>query len=688
MRGRRSAMDNRYDLNEKPGEVPVVTTDQDKFEGLHAQLFKLESQNEALLLTLEDVAKRERRLRAFLENSYDVLFTLDAGGQFSFVSPAWERHFGYPVDSVLGTHFTSVIHPDDIADCTEFLNQVMGNGLAGVSLPFRIGHANGTWRIFETTGSPFIETDGTLLFAGVAHDITDRTESEALLRESNDRFDQLAKQSGTITWEINAQGLFTYMSHLSWNILGFHPDEVVGQLHFYDLCPEPGRQLLRNSTLAAMRRKEPFKNVELSMTSRDGKQLWFSSNGIPVLEGNGELRGYRGSYSDITESRKLKEQLYQSQKMEAVGELAGGLAHDFNNVLSIINGYCSLMKMELERDEPHWEFIDRIQAASERASELTRGMLTFSRTQEIHQQSYNLNSIVAAVGTLTKRIIGEHINFTIKPTITPLPIYVDSSQIEQVLINLVNNAKDAMPSGGELTICTDYSYVEGQLLTDHGIEKPGEYAVVMVTDTGSGMDEATVQRIFEPFFTTKEVGKGTGLGLAMVYGIVKQHNGFLDVTSKPGEGTSFMVFLPIIESHFADFTVTCHTVVEQITGSETVLIVEDDVELLEFMKKLLNKLGYRVITAVDGHEAVAQFREHAETIDLIVMDLIMPRMGGKQAYDEIRQLQPNVRVLFCSGHNISVAQQQGHTSTTVDFIPKPVTMNAFLTKVREMLDAR
>ena len=680
-------MDNRHDPVREPdtghrrcAEDSAVVAE------LRARQSALESQNEALLLSLDDLAKRERRLRIFLENSYDVLFTLDAKGRIIFVSPAWERHFGYPVMEITGKLIFLLVHPDDVTTCRVYLSKVLNGTYAQVSPPFRVRHADGSWRVFEANGMPYVDVNGTLMFTGAAHDITERIKAEERLREGNERFDQLAEQSGTIIWETNSQGMFTHMSHLSEPILGIHPDNIIGKMHFYDLYHESGREVFKNSALAAMERKQPFKNIEYCFLSGTGEQKWFSSNGIPLLSDDGILLGYRGSYSDVTESRKLKEQLYQSQKMEAVGELAGGLAHDFNNVLSIINGYCCMMQMEMEPDNPHREYIERVHAASGRAGDLTRNMLAFSRTQEIIPYNQNLNSIVATVGSFTKRIIGEHIHFTITTCLIPLPVHVDGGQIEQVLINLVNNAKDAMPQGGTLTIGTDHTYIDSSHLSLHGVEHPGEYAVVTVTDSGIGMDEYTASKIFEPFFTTKEVGKGTGLGLAMVYGIVKQHHGFIEVCTKPGEGSRFELYLPIINAPSTIGEVMATVGVDRTSGSETILLVEDDADVLEFMDNLLTKMGYRVITASDGREAVKRFQDHADLIGLIIMDMILPHLSGKQAYDEIVRIKADTRVLFCSGYCAKAIQQQGSLGRHADFISKPVPTIAFLRKVRELLD--
>jgi PAS domain S-box-containing protein len=509
---------------------------------------------------VEDLAKDKKQFRLLLENSYDVLFTLDTEGRFVFASTTWERYFGYPVSGILGASFVSLVHPDDVSPCFEYLQKTLSGTYSRISPPYRVKHADGSWRWFETNGMPYVDANGTLMFTGAAQDITER--------------------------------------------------------------------------------------------------------------------------------RKLKEQLIQAQKMEAVGELAGGLAHDFNNVLSIINGYCSLLQMEInqEQDDPQKEYLERILDASGRAGELTRSMLAFGRTQVINPQNQNLNMIVSNVGTFVKKIIREDILFKSVIKDASLPVHVDGGQIEQLLINLANNARDAMPDGGELTIVTDLLDMDASFVSAHGFGKPGKYAVITVSDTGKGMDEATRKKIFEPFFTTKEVGKGTGLGLAMVYGIVKQHNGYVDVSSELDQGASFFVYLPIVGLGAADPDVKPAAAGETSAGTETILIVEDDADLRELMHKMLTKVGYRIILAVDGQDAVDKFRDNTDSIQLVIMDMIMPRKSGKQAYDEIRQIKPNARALFSSGYSAKIIQQQEELGEYAEFISKPVHPAALLKKVREILD--
>ena len=511
-------------------------------------------------------------------------------------------------------------------------------------------------------------------------------QAEIELQESNSRFDQLAIQNGTIVWEIDSKGLLTYISHVSEAVFGYRPDEVVGKMHFYDMHPESVREAFKEKAFGIMGRKESLLNVIHSVQAKDGHIVWVSTNGIPILSADGTMLGYRGSDTDITENRKLKEQLLQAQKMEAVGQLAGGLAHDFNNILGVISGYCCLMQLDMGQDDSQKENIGHIVAATKRAAELTQSMLAFSRTQLLNTKIQSLNLIVAKVGIFINRVIGEDIHFRTISNGTPLTVNVDGGQIEQVLINLATNARDAMPNGGELTITTDFLYMDDIFIAENGFGEPGPYAIITVSDTGEGMDEATKNKIFEPFFTTKDVGKGTGLGLAMVYGIISQHGGFADVCSYPGHGTSFLLYLPMVEPEDGNNSEEISSDVEVSTGTEMILIVEDNAELREAMSKILAKLGYRILFAVDGQDAVEKFKENADNIQLIIMDMIMPKMNGKLAYDEIRQIKPDARAIFCSGYSAQIVKRQGELGENAKFLSKPVQPAELMKMVREMLD--
>lgn len=415
---------------------------------------------------------------------------------------------------------------------------------------------------------------------------------------------------------------------------------------------------------------------------------------IPRFDSNHNLIGLVHVVRDITEHRKLEAQLQQSQKMEAVGTLTGGIAHDFNNILTAIIGYGNILKMKLEQESPLMGYTDQILASAERAANLTQSLLAFSRKQVINPKPVNLNEITASVEKLLLRIIGEDIE--LKTILNPpLPLFdkggqreimvlADAGQIEQVLMNLASNARDAMPEGGTLTIETGIEELDMDFLKIHEYGKQGKYAVITVTDTGHGMDERTRQRVFEPFFTTKEVGKGTGLGLSMAYGIVKQHSGYINCYSEPGTGTTFRIYLPVVEREIEKAKIEEHIALSD--GTETILLTEDEEEVRKLMKLVLEEAGYRVIEAVDGKEAIEKFRENKDRVNLLLLDVIMPKINGKGVYEEATKIRPDVKALFSSGYPADFIHKKGILEEGLNFISKPASPHELLKMIREVLD--
>jgi signal transduction histidine kinase/CheY-like chemotaxis protein len=403
-----------------------------------------------------------------------------------------------------------------------------------------------------------------------------------------------------------------------------------------------------------------------------------------VRDEQGEIVAYRGIMKDITERKKLEEQLLQAQKMEAIGQLAGGVAHDFNNILTAIIGFANLLKTETSEDDILRSYVTPILNSAERAANLTQALLAFSRRQIISPKTVNLNEIIQGLERLLSRVIGEDIELSTVLTDKDLIVMADSSQIEQVLMNLATNSRDAMPDGGKLTISTKLVEFDNEFIKAHGFGRPGAYALVSVEDTGQGMDEKTRERIFEPFFTTKDVGKGTGLGLSMVYGIIKQHDGYINVSSKHNIGTIFNIYLPLIKSDVEETKLEDLLVLKG--GTETVLVAEDDESVRKLIREVLLGYGYKVIEAGDGEEAVSRFKENKDNIQLLILDVIMPKKNGKEAYDEIKEIKPDIKTIFTSGYNVDIIHKKGILDEGLDFILKPILPDELLRKMREVLD--
>ncbi len=405
---------------------------------------------------------------------------------------------------------------------------------------------------------------------------------------------------------------------------------------------------------------------------------------MPVKDESGAIVNVIEIGRDITDMKKLEQQLIHSQKMEAVGQLAGGIAHDFNNIVTAIIGYGNLVLMKLPEDDSLRHFVEQILVTADRAAELTQGLLAFSRKKVLNMHPVKLNDIISGFRSFLERIIGEQIEMCTDLLAEPMFIYADSSQIEQILMNLATNARDAMPDGGTISVTLETCELDDGFIKAHGYGEPGKYACIMVSDSGFGMDEETVTKIFEPFFTTKEAGKGTGLGLSIVYGIIKEHNGYITASSKIGTGTTFRVYLPMIEN-VEPKSETPHYREPQ-GGHETVLIAEDDSPVREITANLLTGYGYTVIEAEDGDDALKKYAEAQGGVQLLILDVLMPNRGGRQVAEAIYQLSPGVKVLFTSGYPLDLLVNKNILLDDVNFLTKPIAPRELLSKVREILD--
>ena len=409
----------------------------------------------------------------------------------------------------------------------------------------------------------------------------------------------------------------------------------------------------------------------------------FEVRSIPRFNGDNELVGVIHVARDVTEKRRLEEQLRHAQKMEAIGQLAGGVAHDFNNILTAVMGYGHLLQMKLKEDDPLKHNLNQILKVTERGAELTRSLLAFSRKQAVGLRPVTINKIIETSVKLLPGLIGERIELKTDVEGEDLIILADSIQIEQIIMNLASNARDAMPDGGVLTIAAEGMEIDGEFLSTHGYGDPGPYVLLSFTDTGIGMDEEAKKKIFDPFFTTKKVGEGTGLGLAIVYGIVKQHNGYITVDSEEGKGTTFRIYFPLIDGKAEDEAAEASA---PAGGKETILIAEDDAAVREPLKATLEIFGYDVIETVNGEDAVAKFKENKERIKLLLFDVIMPKMNGKEAYEEIKQIAPDIKAIFTSGYTANTLQTKEILEKGLTFISKPVSPNNLSRKIREVLD--
>jgi PAS domain S-box-containing protein len=482
---------------------------------------------------------------------------------------------------------------------------------------------------------------------------------------------------------INADGTITDVNSTTEKATGFSRRELIGtDFSEYFTEPEKARrgyqQVFSEGTVH---------DYELEIRHRNGEVTPVLYNASVYRNEAGDVVGVFAAARDISERKKLEDQLRQSQKMEAVGLLAGGVAHDFNNLLQAIIGYGHLLLMKMGESDPLKLDVDMMLAAADKATDVTRSLLAFSRKQVMNPQPVNLNERISHMEKFLARVIGEEIRISTVFREEPLYVNVDSVQIEQVLMNLATNARDSMPRGGILSIATESVEMDAHFIKVHGYGEPGWYARISLGDTGTGMDAATVKRVFEPFFTTKEFGKGSGLGLAIVYGIVRQHNGYIDLDSEPGKGTTFRIYLPLMKAAPAEAQVFSHPPQPE-RGTETILIAEDDQHARMLLKELLTAFGYAVIEAADGEDALEKFIGNRDRIHLLLLDMIMPKKRGNEVYDEIRKKGCTVKAVFLSGYPADVVHGNQLLEQGLDLIIKPVSPRNLLMKIREVLDGK
>ncbi len=636
--------------------------------------------------TLESLRESERRFRDLLESvtSYMYTVSLDHGRVVSTTHGAGclavtgfsAQEFAADPDL-----WYRMVHAEDRPAVLAAARQVLLSKAAH-TFEHRIQHKSGSTRWVQTTLVPRLGPEGLLLsYDGVITDITERKRDEELIRNILESVDE-----GFIIIDRDFRILSANRAYA--NMTAMPPEEVIGRL-CYEVSHRASAPCFKAGYECAVERVfqtgRAFSSIHHHMDSKGGG-AYIETKAYPLSrDRSGGVMTAIETLVDITEKQKLEDQLRQSQKMESIGTLAGGVAHDFNNILTAIIGYGNIALMRMAKDDPHRSIIEHMLDASERAAQLTKDLLLFSRKQPLDRQSIDLNESIRKLGKFLTRVIGEDITFKILLSGGAIPVLADDHQIGQVLMNLATNSRDAMPNGGTFTISTEKVHLDEEFTSKHLLRKPGAYALISVSDTGTGMDEETRPRIFEPFYTTKEVGKGTGLGLSVVYGIIKQHDGHITVYSEPGQGTIFRIYLPVIPTVAA---VPKTSAVEErpVGGNETILLAEDDENVRNLTVSILEEFGYAVITAADGEEAVSQYRKQGDKIQLLYVDLIMPKKNGKEVYDEIRQMRPDIKVIFASGYAPDFVRDKAYLGDRATIVSKPISPMDLLKKVRSVLD--
>ncbi len=524
----------------------------------------------------------------------------------------------------------------------------------------------------------FFDFRGRPTVLSAVRDITERKAAEEALRNTAARLMRAARVARTGNWELDLSTGIMHASPGASKLYGLEDAEL--PLAVVQQTPLPEyRDMLDKALRALINENAPY-DVEFKIRRADSGDVVDIHS---VAEYDPEQRTVFGVMQDVTDKKRLESQLRQAQKMEAIGTLAGGVAHDFNNILTVIMGLGNLIQMSLDPDDRNRPYIDQIVLSSERAADLTQSLLAYSRKQRTVLEPHRVGGVVSSTAKLLKRLLPEDITLKLDLADENAVALLDVSQIDQVLMNLATNARDAMPGGGSLTIRTGKTTLDETFAKAHGFGRPGAYVRLSVSDTGVGMDESTMARIFDPFFTTKEVGKGTGLGLASVYGIVKQHNGYITVTSRLFKGTTLDIYLPL-----ADVTdrPKASDGAEVKGGSETILVLEDDPDVRRMITAILSGQGYTTLEASNGDDAIRVYREHRDRIGLVIMDVVMPGKNGKEVFDEIARIDPRVKAIFMSGYTGDVVIDKGVQKDKVDFLQKPLSIPQLLTTVRQVLD--
>ncbi|MDY7032345.1 MAG: PAS domain S-box protein [Thermodesulfobacteriota bacterium] len=625
----------------------------------------------------------EERYRNLVETSPDVIFGLSAEDvTISSLNPAFEKIAGWSDKEFIGENFSSIIHPDNLSLAMEKYQQVL-NGKATSTFELKVFSKSGDIIVGEFIAVPEVQNGKVIGVLGFARDITKRTKTEEALRESEELFRSLSENTPDIIYTLDQNGAFTYINSAFKEILGYEREEVI-EKYFIDFSKEEDKREYVCLFKRVRDGKETIRDFSGNLMHKDGSPRLFNACASPNFDSEGRLRGMVGLLKDITEHRRLEAQFQQAQKMEAIGTLAGGIAHDFNNLLMGIQGNVSLMLLDIDEDHPHYEKLTSIEQSIRSGANLTKQLLGFARGGKYEVNSIDLNELIRKTSYMfgrTKKEIQIYCNYQSHIW----PIEADQGQIEQVLLNLYVNAWQAMPGGGELYIETENIDLSEEFARPYQVE-PGRYVKVCISDTGIGMDEETQQRMFDPFFTTKEKGRGTGLGLASVYGIIKNHSGLIEVSSQKGEGTSFIIYLPASERVFLNDVTIFHE--DIMRGDETVLLVDDEEFIIDVGEKMLKKMGYTVLTARNGKEAINLCEKNREDIDIVILDIIMPDMRGEVTYERLREINPDIAILLSSGYDVDEQATEIIDRESACFIQKPFNIKQLSQSIREILDKR
>ena len=628
-------------------------------------------------------APSDEHLRNILGSHPSGVVLVNAQGAIVYCNGRLAEMTGYEESELLGQPIELLVpeasrlrHVADRADyMAEPVPRLMGEGRDlsvrrkdGVEVPVEIGLSS-----FESDGDHYV--------TAVVSDITARKRSEELLANTMSNLQELVAASPLATMTLDLEGRVVLWSPAAEDLFGWRASEVLGRVlpHVPPAELPEVREILRR-----VGRGETIAGMELRRQTKDGHPIQAELYAAPQRDASGHIVGVIEQMADITSRRQMEETMLQAQKMESIGRLAGGVAHDFNNMLTAISGFAQLLMQDLPAGTRERENAEAIRRAATQAAALTQQLLAFSRRQVLQPKVLDPDDTIHEMEPMLRRLIDESVELRLRLSAAPGRIKADPAQLEQIVLNLSVNARDAMPNGGRLTIETGRTYFDAAYTAEHYAVSPGEYVMVAVSDTGVGMDRATRAHVFEPFFTTKERGKGTGLGLATIYGIVRQSGGHIWLYSEPGQGTTFKVYFPLVRD---ELSAPQPEIVDVEGGSETILLVEDEDAVRELARTILVRKGYTVLATADPREALGIVESHPGPIDVLVSDVVMPILSGPEMARRILETRPDMKTLFLSGYTEELINSEGRLSGMDAFLSKPFTAEDLARKVGELTSA-
>jgi PAS domain S-box-containing protein len=637
----------------------------------------------------------EEKYRRLFDNAVEGVFQTTPDGRFLSANPSLARILGYNSTSELIEHLQDIgkqhyLNPEDRGIFKRIMETDGGTNDFEVQLRKKDGS-----RIWASIKARAVrdETGNIHHFDGLLEDITERKHAEKALRESEERYRTILDEMSEGYHEVDLAGNFTFFNEAFLKLFGYSSDEMMGtNFRRYAAEKHIAKRIYRTYN-ETYRTGVPIESCEWDILRKDGERRTLEFYASLVRDSKGNPVGFRGIVRDITQEKlaeqereRLQNQLNQAQKMESVGRLAGGVAHDFNNMLGVILGHTELALQKTRNKQDPCSNLEKIQTAARRSADLTKQLLAFARKQIIEPKVLDLNHTVENMLSMLRRLIGEDIYLAWFPSRKLWPVKMDPTQVDQTLANLCVNARDAISGVGKLTIETGMITFDPAYCDDHEGFIPGDFVMLAVSDDGCGMDQEILENLFEPFFTTKEVGKGTGLGLATVYGICKQNNGFINVYSEPGQGSTFKIYLPRHSAGMAEKTPDRPMIPSPRGSGESILIVEDDLTILEMLETMLETMNYKIITAATPSRAMEIAHSHSGNIHLVITDVVMPEMNGRDLSEKLSALYPDIKLLFMSGYTANVIAHQGVLEEGVNFIQKPFSMEDLAGKVWEVLD--